>query len=608
MRCDQARVELSDRLDGPGAACDGDVDLQRHVDDCEACRGFGHDLRTLRSRLRLAPVEPPPDVVGAVAARLREEQAAGRAPRRAGVAWPELARVAAVFCLAFAVGAAAVGVGGPTPARADDLREVVVTGQRRVDAISATVTVTEHGWHPDVPERTYGGHLTYAAPETLRLQLEDRTTYPPGEWTRNDVEFVVDDERAWSTATPACPVAALPDCLPAGPVTRSTTGREPFDAAVPVPLELVVPVAAFTRAPAPADLGRVTIAGREALGTRVTAAQLEALVGGLVSAANLRAVHPTDPADVWLDAELGVPLRVLVRAGTAPERQRWAASVGRPDAPGQPILEWRVTALSERDRGEVDVGPPPVARGTAGAFSPGAASAVPDPGWLPTGMRPHRRGTAGDVDVASWSDGRAWLKIRAHPTWSGGRLFGGEGSLVRRTARPGGGAVYLAEGSGHVLVHGEGVDLALSGSLTGEELLRVADGLGVTGQPVPRDWVEAATTTLAEVVDARPDLLTAPRLDGFDGPAVRAAEGVVTSSWAGEGARGFVLTQRPGTVLGPPMDAVVFGVAVRGTVGRYTPARGELEWVEGASVLSLRSATLTREELLAIAAQLETVP
>jgi hypothetical protein len=44
---------------------------------------------------------------------------------------------------------------------------------------------------------------------------------------------------------------------------------------------------------------------------------------------------------------------------------------------------------------------------------------------------------------------------------------------------------------------------------------------------------------------------------------------------------------------------------VRRADGRWSAERGELEWVEHGRVLDLRSATLSLEELLAVAASLE---
>jgi hypothetical protein len=58
--------------------------------------------------------------------------------------------------------------------------------------------VVERGWLPAAAERRYAGTLAYRAPETLHLELRDRTRYPAGAWVRNDVELVIDEDRAWT--------------------------------------------------------------------------------------------------------------------------------------------------------------------------------------------------------------------------------------------------------------------------------------------------------------------------------------------------------------------------------------------------------------------------
>ena len=68
-----------------------------------------------------------------------------------------------------------------------------------------------------------------------------------------------------------------------------------------------------------------------------------------------------------------------------------------------------------------------------------------------------------------------------------------------------------------------------------------------------------------------------------------------------------MLTQRRGTALPPPSSGGEIGVEVRGTVGRYSPAEGEVAWVEAGTVCTLRSSTLGLGELAALAAGLEPV-
>ncbi|MGH9185582.1 MAG: hypothetical protein ACRD0U_07190, partial [Acidimicrobiales bacterium] len=230
---------------------------------------------------------------------------------------------------------------------------------------------------------------------------------------------------------------------------------------------------------------------------------------------------------------------------------------------------------------------------------------VPDPGWLPSGFASHRagriEGSAGPpIGVRTWTDGRAWVRIDATASWPGGRLFGDLGGIVRAIDAEGGGVVYTSEGGSRVAIHGDRIDVVVSGSASAATLLRVATGLGVSGRPVPTGWAEAATTTLDGAAGPAPGLLVPGRLDGFASPAVRVDGDVVSLSYAGPGSRGFLLTESPGSTLSPPLDPDAFGLRVRNRDGRYSPARGELEWIDDGRVVALRSTTLSVEELLAI--------
>ena len=206
--------------------------------------------------------------------------------------------------------------------------------------------------------------------------------------------------------------------------------------------------------------------------------------------------------------------------------------------------------------------------------------------------------------VRTWTDGRAWVKVRASRDWPGGRLFGDLGELVR-PAGLGAGVAYWSEDGSRVAVHGAAVDLLVTGSLSDADLASVAASLPVAGRPVPAGWAEAATSTVPEAAATVPRLLGPRALAGFAPPAVRVEGRVVTLAYAGPGSRGFLLVQAPGDRLAPPLDDHPVGVRVRGTTGRWSPDRGELEWVEQGRTLALRSATLPLEELLAVAATLE---
>jgi len=151
------------------------------------------------------------------------------------------------------------------------------------------------------------------------------------------------------------------------------------------------------------------------------------------------------------------------------------------------------------------------------------------------------------------------------------------------------------------------VDVVVSGSLPTEQLLAIADGLGVRGRAAPAGWREsrAATLTGAAAMSHR-SLLAPAALAGFGRPAVSVLpDHTVTQVYGGPGDRRFVVTQTPTAVLPPPTDDTV-GVEVRGRPGRYSPAQSQLEWSERGSSFSLASPTLTLTELLDIAAGLTT--
>jgi hypothetical protein len=69
----------------------------------------------------------------------------------------------------------------------------------------------------------------------------------------------------------------------------------------------------------------------------------------------------------------------------------------------------------------------------------------------------------------------------------------------------------------------------------------------------------------------------------------------------GPGDRAFSLTRSDTPNLAPPSGDDSMGVDVRGTAGRYSVSRGELEWTEGGASYSLQSPSVPLSELLSIA-------
>lgn len=609
MSCDLARERLSAAQDSALADVDR-AGLEAHLDGCASCRAHRAQLQRLRRAMRYEPLGQTPDVAPAVVAAV----ATGLRRRR----WRGRLGVAAAFVAAALAGAAFVGldVRSPPGVRAA-VPDRVVEAQARLSSLDATVNVVERGWHPAVPERRYTGTLAYRAPESFALALADQTAYPDPGWVPNDVDVVADDDVWWARGPAPCPHEALPDCADPTPRVQAIVGREPFRAASPAPLDLVVPVRSFALAAEPGLLGERSIAGRDALGLVTTAAQVTPVLDGLRQAGTLRSVHPTDRVEIWLDEQALVPLALTVHADDSTSRARWAARRGYADEAGQAVLEITVAEVAVNvDVPDEAFPPPPVAAEPrdAGFVDQGLAQVdVPPPEWLPDGMRHHRAGVLhGDGDaptvaVASWSDARAWVKVRATRDWAGGRLFGGLGDAVRQV-RVGDGVGYVAQGGRAVALHTDGVDIVVAGSLPESHLRRVATSLGVRGEAVPASWAEAAALPVGRVADEVDQALLPPDLDGFAPATARLVAGGAVISVTGPGARGFVLTQVPGKMLGPPLEPDVQGVEVRGTAGRYTPGSGELEWVEAGQVVSLRSATLSLDEIVAVAQRLRTAP
>jgi hypothetical protein len=208
------------------------------------------------------------------------------------------------------------------------------------------------------------------------------------------------------------------------------------------------------------------------------------------------------------------------------------------------------------------------------------------------------------VSVISFTDGRAWVVVRSTTAWPGGRLFGDPGGVVRRLDLGPAGVAYAAEDGSRVAVHGDSVDLVVAGSLAPADLRRVAASTGVVGKPVPDGWAEAATATFAEARRAVPHLLLPAALRGFGPPAVRVDGESVTVAYAGAGDRAFIVTEAPGRRLLPPLDPDARTVRVRRLDARWSPDRGELEWIEDGLVVTLRSSTLGLGELAGVADRL----
>jgi hypothetical protein len=612
VKCEEARRRLSLAMDD-----DLSADERREVDDhagtCATCGPYARHLADLRAALRFEVVDGGPDLAARVLAAVAHDVVATVPSRRRRLM--PLVAAAVAGALVGAVLVSGTRPGSPPRSVAAALPEQVLQAQARLHSLAASVRVVERGWHPDVPVRTYTGSIGYRAPESFTLTLTDRTDYPSKQWRRNDAAVLINGAVAWTSGLAGCPLEGLPTCTPAQPRVRALVGREPFAADGPAPLDLVLPARSFAIGRTARVLaGSHRAAGRDAIVAVTTVAQVESLVAVLRQAGNFREVRATDPAELWLDRRSLVPLRLVINAGTDPDRRRWAAERGYQDRAGRPILELDLGAV----RINADGGPrafpgaPAVAVQRDGGFRDGTLASAdgPVPSWLPSGMKPYRDGRldAGPTAVAvrTWTDGRAWVKVRTARGWPGGRLFGDVGDVVRAT-RVGAAVAYVSEDGSAVAMHADGVDLVVTGTVSLDERLHVAASTGIAGRAVPAGWAEATSATLAEATAALSGLLVPATSSAYAAPAIQVAAGpAVTMSVAGPGQRGYRLVQTNGNALGPPVDADATAVVVRGATGRWSPALGVLEWVQdNARVIELRSETLALAELLTVAADLE---
>jgi Putative zinc-finger len=621
VRCDDARAAISLRLDGELPDGPDARAADEHADACAECSRFERHADRVRAALRFEAVGAVPDLAPAVLADLGPRESPGRtamgdpghSPRSAARARRPLVVAAGLAAIAgLAAGVAFVGLGPePRSPAAADLPDRVLAAQTGIESLDARFQLVEGDATGDRWERRLEGRLVYEAPESLALTLGDQGA------TEADLRLVVNGERWWQSTVRACSPrpdwSGCPDAVRRW--VRSVRGREPFSESSPVPLELINPVDGFTPAASrPAGLGMRAIAGRRAVGVAVTAAQMGPFLDGLSTGAHLRAVHPGDPVELWLDDEHLVPLEVTVRAAGDPDRARWASGQGATDRAGDTVVRFTVTSVTINGPIADDAFAMPARivpdESVDANFRPAGGPAGPVPSDLAGGFRPYRSGTISGlggptIAVDSWTDGRAWLAVRSTREWPGGRLFGGLGTSVRTVDLGDAGVAYVSDDGRKVALHGDGLDVVVSGSVAPDELRVVAAGLGVTGLRVPGSWDESATATLAEAADVVPGLLVPPELDGFGPPAVRIDDGMVIQDYAGAGDRGFTLVQSGMGALTPPANGDVVGIEVRGTAGRYSAERGQLEWVEDGTTHGLSSHTLTLAELLTLAQSLE---
>lgn len=578
MRCEQVRPLLSAQLDGE----DLPPRAGEHLSTCGQCQAFAADLTTLRRAVRIETLGSVPDVSGRVLANLPRRTRGRRLVPAAGFVAGALAGAL--------VGALLVGgPPGPLPSFAAPLPESVVAAQPQVKSFTGSFTLTER-ITPSVI-RSYVGELSYRSPESLYLQIEQ--TAAPAGWADNSIQLAIDNTLATIEGPFPCP--ALDGCRQGDRRLRAISGRDPFSSTTVAPLDLVVPASIFRGAREPVRVGEGVAAGQPVIGVEITAAQAEPVLSGLFQAGNWREIHQTDRVTIWLHRDYFTPLAITVLAGGDPDREKWAVRRGYQDSLTEPYLELTYTEADfDRFRPfQVEVGEEAVDAG----FRPVVGNPPPfDPGLPLVGSG--RLEGAVPVEVWAWSDGRAWLRLDRTQAWTGPGLFGSLGGVAGPVA-VGDGLGYLTGDGSTLHLHGEGVDLALYGSLQTDQLIELAGELEVLGLPAPPQWPEGQTTTDPPSYAYLPD-----DLEGYATPLIRVVEGTVTVDLMGTDKRAVRLTQSPAGLQKPPFDPDARTVNVRGTIGRFSPQLGLLEWSEAEWAFTLSSTSLTVEELVSVAESL----
>lgn len=583
--CESAQLELSVAHDESRPPSE---EITAHVSVCPECTAFQRRLAPLDEALARGDVSRAPDLSG----QLRQ----GRAATRPGW-WA----VAAVALVGVAAGVVMAGVGRLDTVQAHDLDNRFHAASPAVTGLTAQVVVVERDWHPDVPERVYGGSLAYSSPESLALVLNDTTSYPNDDWTPNHVTLEAVDGDLVVVASSPCPRQALPHCQQPAGVTAFQDLR-PFDPGVVAPLEIVGPAATFSWWSGLAVIGPADLDGVPTIQVETTVSGVE-LLAAITEHGAWRELHPTDRALLWLDETTLVPLRVEVFGADSPERDLWALRRGYSDPASEAILVVALTDVSV-DAPAIDVVVPADARSGGFVDQP---TEVPTP-ELEAGFDMHRRGRwelpgGGTVGVSSWSDGRSWIMVEATADWDEPSLFGLSTAFARPITLADGSAGYLDPTGSRLSIHTGDLDVVVSGSVTTEALLAAGASLRLGGEQIPGNWLQARTVEPAEL----PSGTLVPAADGWS--ILGLTEGDRTEILlAGTGAQRVVISAEPGNRLSQPVGADVVSVEVRGHDGRFDASSATLAWVEGGTVLQMRSDTVGLGELVRLATDMAPVP
>lgn len=631
MRCETIERELSARLDG---AADHRLDarLADHLSSCERCRSFESRVHLIREHSRLEAVsELPPHLLPNIMKNVREAVPSRRSIRlpKLGFEWARYAAAFAAGSLIAVVAMSGIVPRGPRPALAREIPEQIAEASKQVTAYRATYEITEKNFHALAPTRRFTAQVAFAESERFRAEIKDLSVYPSERWPQNDIVLGVDRSR-WSVSGPmTCPPEGMPACATGRRDNRMVQGREPFDSDTVLPTDIVLPVKTLAGSERAKVIGASKVLNRRAIVVQLTYRDSSPLFAYLQASGSWRPFFPLDDVILSLEENTWFPLAYEVKASASQERAAWASRNNLPqERSGTVLFSARVSEFDE----EV----------TSGDLKlPAVEGVVRDSGFrdskfeslegqlgyeliLPTdlgGLAPYRAGTyeggsrPEHESLVSFTKGLIWLKIRQTPSWNEPSLYGNIGSLATSIDLEGGGVGYYEPATSvlgrRLSIHALDRDVYLESNLPREQLLKVASSLPIKGEKAKEQM------SLEEAIAENPYLLLPKYLpEGYQLSSVQTidvsgADGV-TFSFRKRGSEldgvGIRVHQSDAVALPPPMEPDVSSIRVRGTIGRYSPTRNELEWVEDGIYRSISGRALDLSGLLRMAVSLSEPP
>jgi hypothetical protein len=607
LDCRAVVADISSLLDGELNEARA-LAVRAHLDACPQCEKQARALDEVRRALRTQPAGEVPDITAAVMRRVRDQRRQRR-PLRGPL---RVAGVAAVVAALLLASSSLIGTRRrpPASAQASEVTSGVRNAARALDSFRARYEIVERGWHEAVPVRRFDAEVSFSAPESFRLTIRDNTAYPdPSRWPPNDVDLIVNARRSWIREPHLCPEASLPACWTGTTEERTVVARRPFDGAAALPSDLIVPLETLSTSGLFELLGRERMLGRSALHLALPHRQAVPLISALQQGGSWRDFSPFDRVDLWVDNKTWFPLRFDVRRGRS--------------SSSRVLLSARATSFSQ---------PPSFVAGTfraptaalqrSGGFERDAGMSFDDGGSpaFTAGLRPYRAGaTSSGEKILSYARGLTWLTMALENS-SGSPP--GYPSTAEEVALEGSGVAYYEPASTdsrrRVDVYAPATHASLESNLPRAVLLQVASSLDLVGRPLPAGVARGG--------------LRVNRLGSADLQALNFAESPTdlppgyrtTSSFLVENRHGhrtlsvyyrraqaeydglgIRTTQSPSVRFLPPSFEDLLPVTVDGRSGRWSPERGEVEWMDRGVYRSVRAPSLGRKAAVEVARSLE---